>query len=1177
MKIKRLEISGFKSFADKVVLDFQQGVTGVVGPNGCGKSNIVDAIRWCMGEQSAKHLRGKSMEDVIFAGSDNRRPLGMAEVSLVFSTEDGRAPARYLDYAEIQLTRRLYRDGESDYLINKTPCRLLDITELFMDTGVGTRAYSIIEQGKIGQILHSRPEERRFLIEEAAGVTKFKSRKQLALKKIESTRYNLTRLTDVLGEIRRQLSSLQRQAKKAEKFREHRDELREIELLFTAREYRETQELCRQAEQELAALNDRIREVFSALALSDVRVEQARVGLLEAEKVLTTAQEDIYRIRGEFSAAESGLEFQRKELAGLEGRLARWGAEADELEQRLKECAAQRELLELRRDTSAVESAGMADGLQQAEMDLASQQESEEELQRLLEGRRKELFEALSESAQFKSRQEIARKRLSGVSERLERHGREEIQLAERLALSHRRAAELDGELAAATAGQEECRVELTRLRSQEDELKKRLPEQEKLWQARRDSLNRAASRLHSLKELEAQFAGYGLGVKNLMKATELQSGFSGLLADSIETAPELEAAVEAVLADRLQCIIVCAGDAEAVRSLTFLREQNGGRVGLALPLNSGPLPLPVLDGATPLAGQVKVAGPCSGLVRHLLGSALLVEDIGSAIELARSHPTLSFVTRSGDMAAQGGIVTGGSTDQVQKGIIHKKREIKELEAQVVALELEVAALGKERDDLRRQSQETAEGLKATGAQVHQMELRLAGLHKDRQQAADEIARVDERLAVQALESANLIEEKEGLEAELKLTAGRLTETGSASQELEQAVARLKAELDTRREQLAAVRERVTTIRVQVATLREQHEAHLRGIADLERQSQDLLRRMTTDREDTEKGSAERLHLQTAITSGSGRLEELLRRQLAAESRLAEVRGAYDAAGSELAAAEAQARQFREESDAVRQSQAGLNLRFSTLSMRSEHLEQGLLEKSRITMAEALARLEAVEFDEPARRERQVVLQRLLDEMGEVNLMAIDEYAGMEERFTFLSAQKDDLEESLRSLQQAIQRINRTTRQRFQETYDLVNAKFQEVFPRLFCGGRAELRLTNEEDLLETGIDIIVQPPGKKLQNVTLLSGGEKALTAVALIFSIFLIKPTPFCLLDEVDAPLDDANIGRFNEMVREMSAISQFIIITHNKATMQVADTLYGITMEEPGASKVVSVRLH
>ena len=864
MKIKRLEISGFKSFADKVVLDFQQGVTGVVGPNGCGKSNIVDAIRWCMGEQSAKHLRGKSMEDVIFAGSDNRRPLGMAEVSLVFSTEDGRAPAKYLDYAEIQLTRRLYRDGESDYLINKTPCRLLDITELFMDTGVGTRAYSIIEQGKIGQILHSRPEERRFLIEEAAGVTKFKSRKQLALKKIESTRQNLTRLADVLGEIRRQLSSLQRQAKKAEKFREHRDELREIELLFTAREYRETQEQRVQAERELATLNDRIREVFAAAALSEARVEESRLGLLEAEKLLTTSQEEIYRIRNEFSAAENGLEFQRKELAGLEGRLTRLESEAGELEKRLKECADQRELLELRRDTSAVDSAGMADDLLRAETDLAVQQQGEEELQRLMDARRKELFEALAESAQFKSRQENARKRLTGVNERLDRHGREGIQLAERLEIVRQRSAALDTDLAAAAGEQEACKARLEELRAQDSDLRKRIPEQEKVWQTRRDSLNRSSSRLHSLKELEAQFAGYGQGVKNLMKSAELRPGFNGMLADAIETAPELEAAVEAALADRLQCI-VCSGDEDAVRSLAFLKENAAGRAGLALPQQSDPPAVTVVAGATPLASQVTASGTCSGLIRHLLNTVMLVDDIEQAIGLARLHPSLSFVTRSGDMVSQGGIVTGGSPDQVQKGIIHKKREIKELEEQLVVLEQEVAALGTERDQLRRQALEIAEGLKATGADLHQSELKLAGLRKDRQQAADETTRLEERLAVQTMEAANLTEEKEALEAELKLAEERLAATGSSSQGLEQEVTRLKGELDSHRARLTEARERVTMLRVQTATLREQHEAHLRGIADLERQTQDLTRRMTSDREDSEKGAAERLQLQTAI------------------------------------------------------------------------------------------------------------------------------------------------------------------------------------------------------------------------------------------------------------------------------------------------------------------------
>ena len=404
-----------------------------------------------------------------------------------------------------------------------------------------------------------------------------------------------------------------------------------------------------------------------------------------------------------------------------------------------------------------------------------------------------------------------------------------------------------------------------------------------------------------------------------------------------------------------------------------------------------------------------------------------------------------------------------------------------------------------------------------------------------------------------------------------------MTRTGEASKGLEQETSRLKGELDARRVQLAAAREKMTAARIQAATIREQHDSGLRTLAELERQVEEVVGRMAADRQELEAGDAARLQLQAEIGTATGRLEGLVREQVESENRLAVIRSRFEEAGAALTQVETELKKGREENDTVRVALSELSLRFSTLTMQGEHLERSLLERSRITMAEALARLEGTAFDETSCRSRQGELQRLLDEMGEVNLMAIDECAGMEERYTFLTGQKEDLEESLRGLQQAIQRINRTTRQRFQETYNLINAKFQEVFPRLFCGGRAELRLTDEEDLLETGIDIIVQPPGKKLQNVTLLSGGEKALTAVALIFSIFLIKPTPFCLLDEVDAPLDDANIGRFNEMVREMSTLSQFIIITHNKATMQVADTLYGITMEEPGASRVVSVRLH
>ncbi|NTW99355.1 MAG: chromosome segregation protein SMC, partial [Geobacteraceae bacterium] len=912
------------------------------------------------------------------------------------------------------------------------------------------------------------------------------------------------------------------------------------------------------------------------MAVRESQAEEARLALLEAEKKLTIAQEEIFRVRSEFSTTGNGLEFQRKELAGLDGRLLRLTAEVTELDIRLKECGEQRVLLELRRDTGAVGAAGMQAELEQSESALAEHQLAEEVLNRDLENRRRELFTALAEAAQFKSRFESAQKRLAALRERSDRHAREAMQLAERREQLRQKGDVLEKEIASGQLEQETLQARLSTLRGHEDDLKVRLPEVEKGWQSRRDELNRSSSRLHSLKELEAQFAGFGQGTRTLMKDSFFRSRFSGVLADAIQVPPELEPALESALAERLQCIL-CSDDSDAIGALDFLNAHKGGRTGIALPLELPFVAARSVAGAAPLAEQVQVTGPFAGLILNLLSSVMLVEDLAAALRLARQHPDLVFVARAGDMVAQGGIVSGGSGELAGAGLIHKKREIRELELAVARLEEETASLGKQRDDLRRQSQEVAEGLKNGGMQLHQAELKLTGLSKDRQQAVEEISRIVERLDVQSLESENLNEEQGALEGELKLAGEQMARTGESSKGLELETSRLKAELDARRVQLAAVREKVTAIRVQTATVKEQHDAGLRALAELEQRTEEIVRRMTADRQEIESGDAAKLQLQTEMKTATERLECLVREQAESENRLTVIRGGFEAAGAAVNLIEVQLKKNREEGDAVRQLQADLNLRFSALTMQAEHLEQALQERSRIAMSEAVAKLESIEFDETARRMRQVDLQRILDEMGEVNLMAIDECAGMEERFNFLTSQKDDLEESLRGLQQAIQRINRTTRQRFLETYNLINAKFQEVFPRLFCGGRAELRLTDEEDLLETGIDIIVQPPGKKLQNVTLLSGGEKALTAVALIFSIFLIKPTPFCLLDEVDAPLDDANIGRFNEMVREMSDISQFIIITHNKATMQVADTLYGITMEEPGASRVVSVRLH
>jgi chromosome segregation protein len=1175
MKIKRLEISGFKSFADKVVLDFQQGVTGIVGPNGCGKSNLVDAIRWCMGEQSVKNLRGKAMEDIIFAGSESRKPLGIAEVSLVFSTEDGRAPAKYLEFSEIQLTRRLFRDGESEYLINKTPCRLMDITELFMDTGVGTRAYSIIEQGKIGMILHSRPEERRVLIEEAAGVTKFKARKQLALKKIEATRQNLSRLNDLIGEIRRQLNALQRQAKKAEKFRECREELRGIELQFIVRNFAALQQERSTTEQELTALNERIRAVFAAASGSEAQAEQRRIELVESEKKLGDAQESLYSIRNEASACENGLVFRRKEHDSLGERISRLGIELESLVLSMGQAEDELATLVKQQQGSSVDSSSAEQRLQEMQSGLDEQEQVFEKISLELEGKRRDLFTSLGEAAQHRTRGEGAHKRLVALMERMERQGREQQQMADRLGETRKKADELKAGFAQEQKLKAVAEETVRTLAAREQDIRQRLPEIDKACQAGREELNRAASRLHSLRELEAQFAGYGQGVRSLLKDSPLKERFGGLVADSMDVPEEYEAAIEAALADRLQGVI-CSASADAVEALEYLRSKSAGRAHLAMPLKemgaNGQI-----KGAIPLYSLITVADKSKGLIQRALSTIYLAADLKQAISLAADYPELGFVTRDGDMVSLGGLITGGSTEVVSQGIIHKKREIKLLVDKVAQLEKEVADVEAQRERLRQESHHVAQELLVERSGLHQLELSQTSLQKDLQQAESEAGRIEERLKVFVMEQANLSEEHGALDEELRSANEMQTRSEQAAKQLETETAALKCSQDEQREGLVKAREALTILRVEAATLKEQREALQRTIQATRNRIAELKARIESGRTEQQAGTEQIGKLEAEIRSEEAALKQHNQQQVAADAGLAKLREQYEQVGQRLAEAELLAKKGREESEAVRQQQSDQTLKFTSLAMQLEHLEQTVQDRYRISLATAQEQFGNQQLDESAAKRRQQELESQLEELGEVNLMAIDEYAGMETRYNFLSAQKADLEESLQDLQQAIQRINRTTRQRFLETFNQVNGKFQEVFPRLFCGGRAELKLTDEQDLLETGIEIIVQPPGKKLANVMMMSGGEKALTAVALIFSIFLVKPTPFCLLDEVDAPLDDANIGRFNEMVREMSAISQFLLITHNKTTMGVADTLYGVTMEEPGASRIVSVRLH
>ena len=1176
MKIKRLEIQGFKSFQDKACLEFNQAITGVVGPNGCGKSNVVDAIRWVMGEQSAKNLRGKSMEDIIFGGTEFRKPLGMAEVSLFFSTEDGRVPAKYLNFSEIQVTRRLYRDGESDYLLNKTPCRLLDVAELFMDTGIGARAYSIIEQGKIGMILHAKPEERRFLIEEAAGVTKFKARKVVALKKIEATRQNLLRIGDIVSEIKRQMNGLQRQAKKAERFREIRLELKEIELLFAAKGYAAVQRERLGLESEIAALDRQLQELAVRLDEAELAVEGSRIGLLETEKLLSAAQEEIFHWKGELQGGENRLEFQRRELANLERHDARFEEELQGLRDQLAD--SERELATLlQQRASYLEELGReGESLEHREALLEEMATSEAGVTRELDEARRSLFASLSEGAQAANQHTAAGKRLAAIGERLQASGRERVLLAERLAEAQLKLVALKGELEVLAHKKALTDEELSILVGREAALKLAQDAGDKVLQQRRDQLSSAGSRLNSLNELEAQFAGYGQGVRNLLLAEPFKNDTFTMLADALEVEEEFEVALESVLGERLQYLL-CGSAGTALDAVAHLKGSAGGRCSF---ITAVPWPGPAGEtpvGAAPLVDRVKVPARFASLVQPLLAGAFLARDLSHALALAGAYPSCTFVTLDGDLAHAGGIVNGGSSEPAQQGIIHKKREIKGLQADVVRLSEEVQRLTSARETRRLEIAEAEAERLELRQDLHRLEIGILNTEKDLQSVAAECRRVEESGAVRELEEEQLAEEKALVAAELAQAEGKKEASELCTLGAEASVQALQGRLEGSRFEMEEAREVVTSLKVRVAALREKGEAAQRAHRRVEGLCEDLTARIASRTGELAGSAAERSRLSTAIAGGEEALRGIVARQLASEQALLVVRERYDSEAAGVQEQEARLKTGRTEAAQLRDLLNVRSLRLSELTMRLAHLEEALREKYRLEVAEALDAYALLEWDEAERGARQAELQKAIEDMGEVNLMAIDEFKQMEERFSFLSGQKDDLEESMNALQKAIQRINRTTRKRFLETFELVNEKFQQVFPRLFCGGHAELRLTDEEDLLSTGLEIVVQPPGKKLQNVSLLSGGEKALTAVALIFSIFLIKPSPFCLLDEVDAPLDDANIGRFNEMVREMSAGSQFIIITHNRATMAVADTLYGVTMEEPGVSKLVSVRLN
>jgi chromosome segregation protein len=1181
MKIKKLELVGFKSFVDRTVLHFDHDVLGIVGPNGCGKSNIVDAIRWCMGEQSARHLRGRSMDDVIFSGSESRTPNDFAEVTLTFENDTPEEmPLEYKDYSELAVTRRLHRSGESEYLINKTSVRLRDVTDLFLGTGAGTKAYSIVEQGKVGLIVSAKAEDRRLLIEEAAGITKFKARKKQAEKKMELTQQNLLRVGDIVAEIDRSLASLKRQAAKAERYVAYRNELEDLQLHEATHRYLELIGWIKFESAEVETSGETYEQRRTALAVGDAQHEAERQHVLTGEEKLEAAQSASFGADNAVRTEEAAIERAKDRLAALSQREKQAEGEKDEM-------AAQLQQLEAERRVVVQEIQGLA-GTESEQAAVVGEHErvlsDYVNAHGLADGRVAERRQTIATA-----RAEIARgeAKLAGFerrqSEMASRHARLKT---ERGALDTSRA-ELSERVESLNSAVEDLRTSKVSTAAQREALEKRIAElkpiivaSERTLETSKGELSRKRSRHHALEEMHARLEGVGAGTKALVKTRD--ACLKGLVADRVEAPPELTQALAGLLGRRLQDVVV--GDLDrGVALLEELAKQRQGRATIVAahpPFVAGSARPWAEDEASPLriVDVLRYAPEDEALVRSIVGDARVATDLATAMRWRAAGLTSTMVTHDGCVLHTDGRVEGGQGDELAAGMLASKREARELAAEIEKLDAIVSSQFGALDAARKELAQIGAALDRARQEAHSRELALVTAEKDLQKVEAQIESIVRRLQALVAEDEELARALDEAAVERDATAATLGEAqaraDAATDELTDAEAALveaRGRLDAQRQVVTAAKVAVAGSRERLAAARGTETRLARSAAELEERARrigdEVIANARAFGETAAQLVAHKELLSAALdharetgeelTLARAEFESLREGRLEREAALKSVRSAVDAVREHLQAHE-------------------LALREKQLAM--EHLLSGVADKFRgLHLPRVVGDYHMRSPPDEVSHARIDELARLIDRMGSVNLDAMREHAEAEQRFTFYTTQKGDLDKALSDLQRAIQQMNRESRRLFEETFALVNARFQEIFPRMFRGGRAELRMTNPGDLLETGIDIVAQPPGKKLSSIELMSGGEKALTAVSLIFAIFQIKPSPFCILDEVDAPLDEANVARYNEMVRSMTDRSQFILITHIKRTMQLVDVLYGVTMPEAGVSKIVSVRIN
>ncbi|WP_018922583.1 chromosome segregation protein SMC [Salsuginibacillus kocurii] len=1179
MYLKRMELKGFKSFADHVHIDMTPGVTVIVGPNGSGKSNIADGIRWVLGEQSVKSLRGQRMEDVIFAGSSERKPVNMAEITLILDNED---QFLEMDYSEISLTRKLYRSGESEYFINKSPCRRKDVIEILIDSGLGKEAYSIIGQGQVDEILSSKPADRRRIFEEAAGVLKYKTRKEQAEKKLLDTTDNLNRMNDILHELYDQLEPLKEQASVAKQYLSKKEELKSKEVALLTYDIKEAHRFWEEEKQAIDVLTEKEETLRTKKTELEAEQNKGNETVRELEEAISLEQEKLMKATEKVEQQEGQRALFQERGKHAKERLQELESRQDELEHVFATANEEWQTEQKKLQTKKKEEKETSQLLARLEPDSAfNPDELKDEIERL----KSQYIDALNQQAAVRNEIKSASEQLERTNKRLEKLEEENYGNIEERKQVRLEKEELEERIESVSKKLEKENESLKSLEQTLQTARTEKEEAERNQYQAYQHIQDAKSRLKMLEEMEADFRGFHQGAKEVLKAK--QSGLSGIhgaVAELIHVSESYETAIETALGGALQHVVVDA-EKDGRQAIQYLKTNGKGRATF-LPLETvkeRSIDADQLNRVKSLKGFVGVAADMveadasyQPVVRHLLGAIILAETLKDANEIAGIlRYRFRIVTLDGDIVNPGGAMSGGSRKQNNNPLLGRQREIKELQTKITKMEAKTLVIEKNTQTAQAYVDEQNNALEEAKLSKETLEHELAELRNERIEIDGRLARLDAKLQLFDREKTALEDDAQDATARQQAAAAEEQRYSKQLEELDRSLKQQEAKQHEVEASQSKNREEIQELKLTLATQREQTRSQEQLVERLTNEKEEHARLLEEVKEELEV-LRERLN---EVSGGTNHLEEDVvqakEEKIKLEQVLAEKRKSLHTETSNSTKLAKEIKELQASREQAKEQIHQRQMKINRVEMELDTLLNKLEQEYELSFERANEEY-SLQEDPEETREKVNLLKMDINELGAVNLGAIDEYERIKEREEFLSGQQEDLSEAKSGLEQVIYEMDEEMTRRFQETFTQIRTHFKDTFCELFGGGEADLTLTEPDELISTGVEIVARPPGKKKQNLSLLSGGEKALTAIALLFSVLKVKPVPFCVLDEVEAALDEANVARFASYLKRASDKAQFIVVSHRKATMEEGNALYGVTMEESGVSRLVSVQL-